>query len=91
VDAGAARVHWAIAVFGGVLASILLLLRRKLALPVFGLSFACMAVSSLRNYGLSDGFEIMGTVGFVFTLAIFAVSLLLVVYSKKMADKGVLS
>ena len=32
----------------------------------------------------------MGTVGFVFTLAIFAVSLLLLVYSKKMADKGVL-
>ena len=82
---------WALAVFGGVLGSLLLLQRKKLALPVLALSFVCMAVMSLRNYVLSDGFEVMGTAGFVFTLAIFVVSLLLVVYSKGMADKGVLS
>ncbi len=81
---------WALAVFGGVLGSLLLLLRKRLALPVFALSFVCMAVSSLRNYGLSDGLEVMGAAGFVFTLAIFVVSLLLVVYSKRMTDEGVL-
>jgi len=81
---------WALAVFGGVLASILLLLRKKLALPVYGLSFVCMAVFTLRNYGLADGLEVMGTTAFVFALVIFAVALLLLVYSKKMADKGVL-
>lgn len=51
---------WAIGVWGGVLGSILLLLRNKLAFPVFALSFAAFLTSLLYVYGLSDAGEVMG-------------------------------
>src|SRR5687767_8886644 len=41
---------WAVGVFGAFLASFLLLLRRKLALPVFVLSLAAFLINLLYNY-----------------------------------------
>ena len=46
---------WAVGVFGAFLASILLLLRRKLASPVFVLSLAAFLISLLYTYVLTDG------------------------------------
>ena len=51
---------WAIGVWGGVLGSILLLLRNKLAFPVFIVSFAAFLMSLLYVYGLSDAGKVMG-------------------------------
>lgn len=51
---------WAIGVWGGVLGSLLLLLRNKLAFPVFAASFAAFLTSLLYVYGLSDGGKVMG-------------------------------
>lgn len=51
---------WAIGVWGGVLGSLLLLLRNKLAFPVFALSFAAFLTSLLYVYGLSDAGKVMG-------------------------------
>jgi len=51
---------WAIGVWGGVLGSILLLLRGKLAFPVFAVSFAAFLTSLLYVHGLSDGGKVMG-------------------------------
>lgn len=51
---------WAIGVWGGVLGSLLLLLRNKLAFPVFVVSFAAFVISLLYTYGLSDGGKVMG-------------------------------
>ena len=51
---------WAVGVFGAFLASILLLLRRKLALPVFALSLAAFLISLLHTYVLTDGGLVMG-------------------------------
>lgn len=51
---------WAIGVWGGVAGSLLLLLRSKLALPVFAVSFAAFVTSLVYVYGLSDGSEVMG-------------------------------
>jgi hypothetical protein len=53
-------VVWAVGVFGAFLASILLLLRRKQALPVFILSLAAFVVSLLYTYVLTDGGTVMG-------------------------------
>lgn len=53
-------VVWAVGVFGAFLASILLLVRRKLALPVFVVSLAAFLVSLLYTYVLTDGGAIMG-------------------------------
>jgi len=51
---------WAIGVLGAFLASILLLLRRKLAFPVFVLSLAAFLISLVYTYVLTNGGAIMG-------------------------------
>ena len=85
-----AIVLWAIAVWGGLLGSVALLLRKKIAFPIFAASLAAMVGTAIYNFVLSNGLEIMGTAGAIFTVIIFAISLLLVVYSKAMVRRGVL-
>ncbi len=82
---------WAIAVWGGVIGAVLLLLRNRLAAPVFLLSFLSMAITAIHNFGFANGYEIMGSVGAGFTGLIFLVALFLVLYSRAMARSGVLN
>jgi len=82
---------WALAVWGGVLGSVLLLLRRRAAVGVFAVSFVSMVVTTVYSFGLSDGREVMGAAGFVFTMVIFVVALGLVLYSRAMRARGVLA
>jgi hypothetical protein len=83
---------WAIAVWGGVVGSLLLLLRKRLAVPVFVVSFAAMVVTTIHNFVLTDGMRIMGGAGVAaFSAAIFLIALGLVVYSRAMRAKGVLA
>ncbi len=51
---------WGIGVWGAFLASILLLLRKKLAFAVFVLSLAAFLVNLLYMYVLTDGGTVMG-------------------------------
>ncbi len=82
---------WAIAVWGGVLGAVLLLLKKKLAAPVLLVSFLSMVVTTIYNFGLSNGMEIMGSPGaLAFSAAIFVVALLLYLYARGMTKKGVL-
>lgn len=84
---------WAIAVWGGVLGAVLLLLKKKLAVPVFLVSFLSMVVTTFHNYFLSNGMEVIGSdpTGIVFSVLIFIFALFLYLYSKAMAGRGVLS
>lgn len=81
---------WAIAVWGSVLGSVLLLLRKGWAVEVFLLSLVSMVITALHNFLLANGFEIMGTGGVIFSFVIFIVSLLLWLYAKKMRASGVI-
>lgn len=81
---------WAIAVWGGVLGAILLLLRNKLAAPVFIASFAAMVVTSIHNFLLADGMAVMGTGGAIFSAVIFVIAGGLIFYSRALAAGGVL-
>ncbi len=81
---------WALAVWSSVLGSVLLLMRKGLAMPVFMVSLAAMIITAIYNYGVSDGIEISGTSGLVFTVVIFFVALGLVLYSRAMRARGVL-
>ncbi len=81
---------WAIAVWGGVLGAILLLIRKKLAVPVLLVSFLCMVVTAIHNYGFAGGTDIVGGVGLFFSGVIFVVALGLFIYALSMAKKGVL-
>ena len=82
---------WAIAVWGGVLGSVLLLMRKKLAVTVFLVSFISMVITTIHNWGLSNGLEVMGTGGLIFSVVIFVFALFLYLYSKAMRDRGVLT
>lgn len=84
---------WAIAVWGGVLGAVLLLLRKRLAVPVFLVSFLSMVVTTFHNYFLSNGLEVMGgePAGIIFSVLIFIFALFLYLYSKAMAGRGVLT
>ena len=82
---------WAVAVWGGVLGALLLLLRKGLAVPVLVVSFVSMLVTAIRNFAFADGMEVMGTTGLVFSILIFGVSLALVFYARSLKSRGVLA
>ncbi len=82
---------WAIAVWGGVLGCMLLLLRKRLAAPVFLISFVCMILTSIYNFALSDGLALMGGAAAAFTVVIFLFALGLWLYARAMAQRGVLT
>lgn len=83
-------VVWAIGVWGAFLASILLLLRRKLAFAVFVLSLAAFLISLLYTYVLTDGGPIMGP-QMAITSAVIAILLLFFSwYAHAMGKRGVL-
>lgn len=81
---------WALAVWGGLLGTILLLLRKRLAVPVLLISFLAMIATSLHNFVLSNGLEVIGGVGLAFSGLIFLIALGLWLYGRAMARRGVL-
>lgn len=82
---------WATAVWGGVLGAVLLLVRKKLAFPVLLVSFLCMVVTTIHNYGFAGGADIVGGAGLIFSIVIFVVALALVFYARRMVRNGVLA
>ncbi len=84
---------WALATWGGVLGSVLLLLRRRLAVQVNLAVLVGMALTFVHNYVLTDGLKIMGGDGkgpVVFTGVIVLVGVLLFVYARAMSRRCVL-
>jgi hypothetical protein len=82
---------FAIAVFGGLLGCLLLLMRKKLATPLFLISLLCILVN--MGYALfgTNQIELFGTLnGLVMPLVVVVIGIFLYVYSKKMTAKGVL-
>jgi hypothetical protein len=83
---------WALSVWGGVLGSALLLLRKRLAVPVFGVSLATLALTFLYNFAFTKGFEIMGGAsGLIFSAVIFAIAVALLLYARRLARVGTLA
>ncbi len=83
-------VFWALGVWGALFGSIALLLRRRWAVGLFAVSLVGMIVGSVYTLFLSEGVDIMGTGGAIFSAVIFVVGVFLLVYARKMADAGVL-
>ena len=82
---------WAVAVWGGVLGAVLLILRRRFAVQVFLVSFIAMVLSTFHNYLLSDGMKVMGDpFSLIFSAAIFLIALALFVCAHVMYKRGVL-
>lgn len=81
---------WAVAVWSALAGSVGLLLRRRWAVGAFALSLIGMAVSTLYSFVLSDGAAVMGTGGVIFSVVIAAVAIILLLYARRMAARGVL-
>ena len=82
---------WAFGVWGAFAGSIGLLLRKKWSVWAFGISLAGMVVSSIYNLVLSNGAEIMGSSGMIFTAFIWVVAIFLFLYARVQATQGVLN
>jgi hypothetical protein len=82
---------WAFGVWGALAGSIGLLLRKKWAVWAFVVSCAGMVFTTIYNFGMTNGAEIMGSEGVIFTVVIWVVALFLLWYSWSQAKKGVLT
>ena len=82
-------VVWAVGVFGAFLASILLLLRKKLALPVFFVSLAAFLVSLLYTSVLTNGGAVMGQQMAITSAFIAGLLVFFSWYSRLMTARGV--
>ena len=83
---------WAIAVWGGVLGCILLLLRNKLAVCVFLISLIGMVINTIYIYAFTNGMEVMGDpISLAFSVAIFLVAVFLYFYSKNMQARNIIT
>lgn len=81
---------WAIAVWGSLLASFALLLRKAWAVWLFGLAILAMAATSVYSFVLSDGMALMGSGALYFTIVIWIIALFLFFYAQAMAKRRVL-
>ena len=89
----AARPHWAvaataIAVFGGALGCIGLLLRGKWALPVLVLSLLGILVQDFGLFVLADGASLAGPVAVALQAVVLAVGIGLVLLARKGIARG---
>ena len=80
---------WAAGVFGAFLASILLLLRKKLALPVFVVSLVAFLVSLLYTYVLTRSGAVMGQQMAITSAVIAGLLVFFGWYSRFMTARGV--
>ena len=82
---------FALAVFGGALGCILLLLRKKLATFVLIISFIGILAQMTYNFFISKAMEVYGPGEMIMPAMVIIVGAFLIWYSKKMQAEGILS
>jgi hypothetical protein len=83
---------WAISVWGSLIASALLLLRKRLARDLFLLVLVTMLITMIYNFVLSNGLEIMGDpASLAVSGAVVVIAVLLYWYARRQAAVGVLT
>jgi len=82
---------FAIAVFGGALGCILLLLRKKLATSVLIISLIGIIAQMIYNFGMSKAAEVYGPGGMIMPAMVVLIGVFLVWYAKQATAKGWLS
>jgi hypothetical protein len=85
------RLLWTTSVFLGVIAAVLLVLRRTMAERAFWATAVMMAIGFL-GYDLpfGNGVEAYGTFGAVFSFFLIAIQILLALYARRAARHGLL-
>lgn len=86
-----ANAAYAIAVTLGVLASILMLLRRKEAVPAYMVSLAAIIVQDFESFVLRNPIETWGTNAYYVPTAVLIIAIVEIWYSRSSKAKGWLS
>lgn len=82
---------WAIGVWGALLGSVLLLLRKRAAVWAFLASLIAVIVTNIYSYGFGDAMAVSGdTFSLVLSAAIFIIALFLLLYASAMNSRGIL-
>jgi hypothetical protein len=80
---------FAIAVFSGLIACVALLLKRKLAIILFGISLLFVLIQMISVWVTTNAIEVFGTVdGVVMPMIVIIISIFLYYYSKGASQKG---
>ncbi|MCG1036729.1 hypothetical protein [Polaribacter sargassicola] len=82
---------FAIAVWGGLLASILLLMKKSISKIVFIISLIGIVVQMFYNFFLTKAIEVYGPSGMIMPILVLIFGIFLVWYTKKCVDDGILS
>ena len=82
---------FAIAVFSGLLGSIFLLLRKKIAKPVFIVSLVTIIIQMFYNVFMSGAMDIYGPGAVIMPIMVIGFAVFILWYTKKSATKGWLS
>jgi hypothetical protein len=83
-----ATAAFAIAVWGGVLGSILLLIRKKWATAVFIVSFIGIVVQMIHSFFISNSFEVYGPGGLAMPIMVLVFGAGLIWFSRKADANG---
>jgi len=81
-------IAFAIAVFAGAIGCLMLLLKNKLACPLFFLSFLAVLVQMFHSFVLSDAWDVYGPGGAIMPAMIVLIAIGLMVFSRKSRRKG---
>lgn len=80
----------AIATTAGVLACILLLLRRSLATPVFIVSLVALIAQDIYTFAMTPTLEVFGIIPAVIQGIVLTVAVILILYSRRSQARGIL-
>ncbi len=79
---------FAIAVFGGLLGSFFLLLRKKIARPLFLISLLAIIIQMSYNLFMSKATEVYGPEGLIIPVMVIIIGVFLLLYTKSSIKKG---
>ena len=79
---------YAIAVSAGVLGSLLLLLRKALAVMMFGASLAGIVLQNLHAFLVAGGLQVWGPTGLILPTIVLIIGIALLLYSRYARERG---
>ena len=82
---------FAIAVTTGVLGSLMLLLRKALAVPMFVISLLAIVVQDLHAFVLANALDVWGPTGLILPSLVIVIAIALLVYSRSAKQKNWIS
>ena len=86
-----ANAAWAIAVNAGAFGSLLLLLRKGLAVPLFLVSLIAIVIQDIEAFVLRDAFGVVGINSLIIPSMVFVIAVALFLYSRHAKTQGWLS